>query len=154
MKSFVYRPRSLRDVACRWNQSREVTDRAPQAGPEEPCGRCKHSRWMHCSIRRSRETREVLFVARSRGMYYWTRTGAYNSRLSGYSLVKCKHYVDGEGWPCCSSSACSCRDCSCRAFLSPYRKKKAPKATGTGTGRKRRRKDSPQSELFAEDATT
>ena len=45
MKTFTYKPRSLRDIAVRENQTREETDKAPAVEPEILCTRpgCGHS---------------------------------------------------------------------------------------------------------------
>jgi hypothetical protein len=151
MKSFVYRPRTPRDVAVRMNQSYEKVDVAPAVEPEMLCTRCQHPRWAHCDVRRAIGKRTTLFVAKVRGgEYAWQRiVGPYNSRLSGYAPVRCRHASpDGMvNFPCCHSSACAVRECACASFQSPYRKKKAPKATAaTGTGRKK--KATAQIELF------
>ena len=153
---FVYQPRSLRDIVCRAAQTVEVTDRPPRVEMEEKCGRCGHIRAFHCFVRRSPETRETLFVARSRGQYYWQRVHAYSRFQSGYSAVRCKHASeDRTDFPLCNSSACTCWDgeprkpCPCAAYVSPYKKARAPKkkAPTEGTG-KRKRKATGQGELF------
>ena len=144
--SFMYRPRSLRDQVVREVQTLDQVDKAPKVEPEILCTRCQHRRWSHCSIRRSTETREVLFYARSRGEYLWVRAHAYSAALSGYSLARCKHFRDDQpDFPLCDSSACACKGCDCTSFLSPYRKTRKKVATG----KPRAKKASEQIELFA-----
>ena len=127
MKTFSYKPRSLRDHIVREHQTREETDRAPKVAPEELCTRpgCQHPRWSHCSIRRSPETREVLFLAKSRGEMFWQRVGGYSRFQSGYSAVRCRHSSpDGiVDFPCCNTSACAVRDCPCVSFRNCSRNK-------------------------------
>ena len=148
-QSFQYRPRSLRDIAVRQNQTREETDKAPAVEPEALCTRCQHPRWAHCSVRRSRETCEVLFYARCRGAYQWVRAHAYSRLLSGYSLATCKHFTEGQAdFPLCSSSSCAVASCvGCKSYQSPYRKARAKKQA-TAPKRQKREKMTAQCELF------
>jgi hypothetical protein len=153
MNTFSYKPRSLRDVAVRAIQTATETDKSPPAEPTDCCRKCFHPKWAHCSIRRSRETREVLFYARHRGGYLWVRAGAYSAGLHGYSLAVCKHFrPDQADWPCCGTSSCAAASCDCASFISPYRKPRVStpkKATGTtGTRKKRKKIAGEQTELF------
>ena len=138
MTTFNYKPRTLRDVACRENQTCDETNKPPKIAPDICCTRCGHPRWAHCDVRRSRETRTVLFYARSRGEIVWVRwSRAYSgSRLVNYSVAKCKHSSDQADFPCCNSSACAVRDCLCTTFQSPYKKVRAKKATGKPRAKK------------------
>jgi len=149
MKQFTYQPRSLRDVAVRTVQTRDEVDKAPPVEPRDLCTRpgCSHARWAHCDVRRSRETRTVLYYVRSRGEIVWVRWNrAYSGpRLLNYSLAKCKHFTDDQAdFPCCSSSSCAVRGCPCNAFVSPYRKARQK----TATGKTKRQKAVGQGELF------
>ena len=154
-QAFKYRPRSLRDVAVRTIQTATETDKSPRAEPEALCQRpgCGHARWCHCDIRRSSDTRTVLFYARHRGEYLRVRCKAYSAGLYGYSIAVCKHFAEDQpNFPCCSSSACAVRDCRCISFASPYRKARVKKqATAEPKPRRKKVMEAQfELELFAE----
>jgi len=146
--TFVYTARTARDQNVREYQTRDVVDRAVTE-PKALCVRCGHPKWAHCSVRRSLERREVLFVAKVRGEYIWQRhCGGYTAAVSAYRPVICRHSTEGQpDFPCCNSSACAVRDCRCNAFVSPYKKVRAKKAT-TATRERKKKKVIEQAELF------
>lgn len=131
MTEFEYKPRTLRDVAVRVNQTRDEVDKAPKVDELEICARCNHRRWEHCFVRKSLKNRSVLWfceygLPHARQIAWERVIGTHLPQNHALHPVKCRHATQAD-FPLCSSAACTRKACECGSFLSPLKKPPKPR---------------------------